>query len=622
MRSEETNQDVTAPRYALVLMQPQEIQESSITRNTREPGNRPIAEQEAKLELVTTKMVNTDASFEQQASALGRSQSSTLDTSALTQPLRLPAITYDDTETALNNTEVHSDASTVGYSSYDGAESSKHEEQQPEANISDAETNKGYEGVYTAWQKNKRVSVEAALSSNAAEALTEDGIDELPGSKQSSQEDARSPTYKQHAKYQWVESDSEVEDTKLEKQSSSSFAKSSRFLPVGPVVDRERPLLSGRSRRQSPPTTSSSSSGVEVQESDESDESDEDDEWDYIDEIQPSVTAGNRFYPSWGIETEKKHKNGSKYSDSISIKSNRVSPKVRVASPDSESDIKQSKAREYIQKARKSGAPSTRTKSKSKEPKKIKVTKKEPLFTWPSSRIHQDIRVPPFLAWPAESQYERASPDAQPGPNSAARKQSDKMLIPLILRSIERRIHQVTEGVAGQPRTALLVIWKKGDARVSVAEQFIPRKSSSDLEVSIQEFEDYLSSSISRLNAPDNSSENLGEEPSIGESRDESEGGSNNATIFDQNPSTDQPLNRRTSTRNVLLWHGARLCIERDNFVICIRKLVEQFVPKHYTHSLVDRCWGSLGIINKVSSSSFSRSKCMAKFRIIANLSS
>ncbi len=596
-------------------MQPQEIQESSITRNAREPGNHPVAEQEAKLELVPTKMVNAEASFEQRVSPPARSQSVTMDTIALTRPLRLPAITYDNTETALNDTEGHSDTSIESYNNHDEVETSKHEEQRPEANISDAETNKGYEGVYTVWQKNKGGSVETALSSNATEKSSEDGIDEFLGSKQSLQEDARSPTYKEHAKYQWVESDSEAEDTELEKQQSSSFAKNFRHLTVNHVVDRERPLLGSRSRRQSPPTTSSSSSGVEVQESEESEESDEDDEWDYIDEIQPSVTAGNHFYPSWGIEAKKKHKNGSKYSDSISVKSNRVSPKDGVTSPVSKSDIKQSKAREYIQKARKSRAPSTRAKSKSKEPKKIKIMKKEPLFTWPSSRIHQDIQVPPFLAWPAESEYERASPDARPGHNSAAHKQSDKMLIPLILRSIERRIHQVTEGVAGQPRTALLVIWKKGDARVSVAEQFIPRKSSSDLEVSIQEFEDHLSSSISKLNAPNNSSENLGEEPGIDKSRDESEGGSNNATIFDQNPSTDQPLNRRTSTRNVLLWHGARLCIERDNFVVCIRKLVEQFVPKHYTHSLVDRCWGSLDIINQASSSSFNHSKYMAKLR-------
>ncbi|OCK74776.1 hypothetical protein K432DRAFT_310030 [Lepidopterella palustris CBS 459.81] len=53
-------------------------------------------------------------------------------------------------------------------------------------------------------------------------------------------------------------------------------------------------------------------------------------------------------------------------------------------------------------------------------------------------------------------------------------------------------------------------------------------------------------------------------------------------------------------SRRVAQWQIARLCNEKDQLISTVQNLVDQFVPKHYPHALLSKCWGSIHAISNV----------------------
>ncbi|KAF2133023.1 hypothetical protein P153DRAFT_429025 [Dothidotthia symphoricarpi CBS 119687] len=51
--------------------------------------------------------------------------------------------------------------------------------------------------------------------------------------------------------------------------------------------------------------------------------------------------------------------------------------------------------------------------------------------------------------------------------------------------------------------------------------------------------------------------------------------------------------------RRATHWQMAKSCAERDALVSALKELITQFVQKHFDHTLVQRCWGSVDVISK-----------------------
>ncbi|KAJ5020311.1 hypothetical protein PSV08DRAFT_223167 [Bipolaris maydis] len=202
-----------------------------------------------------------------------------------------------------------------------------------------------------------------------------------------------------------------------------------------------------------------------------------------------------------------------------------------------------------------------------------------------AQRINQELRVPPFLAWPTTCNDERNEVGSQSRNEAASRMDSSGVLIQITLRMIDERIYQPHQDLKTGFRAASLIVWQKGNNQTTILANSIPRKRISDIDVK-------LDSKI--LLNPPSRLENFVQY--LETSREEkSEGRFHSPTRSFRN----SIFSHEISGRDVLLWQVARLFVLRNVFADGVKALAGQFVPKHYAHPLIDRCWGSISIVDQ-----------------------
>ncbi|EUC47446.1 hypothetical protein COCMIDRAFT_34980 [Bipolaris oryzae ATCC 44560] len=183
-----------------------------------------------------------------------------------------------------------------------------------------------------------------------------------------------------------------------------------------------------------------------------------------------------------------------------------------------------------------------------------------------TQRINEELRVPPFLAWPTTYDDKKNEVDSQ-SPNEASLK----------------------AGLCA----ASLVVWQKGNHQTTICANSIPRKHISDVYVKLDS--KVLTNPPSRLEEFIQYLETYGE------------GGSESYPPSPTSSFQNTAFNREVSGQDVLLWQVARLSVVRNIFANGVKTLAGQFVPKHCVYPLVDRCWGSISIVDQVKAISHPR---------------
>jgi hypothetical protein len=170
-----------------------------------------------------------------------------------------------------------------------------------------------------------------------------------------------------------------------------------------------------------------------------------------------------------------------------------------------------------------------------------------------SIRSNVDLQVPPFLAWSTTPEGHDLRSRSEGFGNLQAGMEGDENLrIRLTLMAIKDRIYKVfgNRRGKGKVRSSSLVIYKTGTVLVEVPKSSCPERSFHEVDLG----------PIGAVEA--DGSEVIG--------------------------------------RRFIIWQMARLHMERNILVATLEELVSLFVPKHFDHTLLQRCWGSLDSISKV----------------------
>lgn len=202
-----------------------------------------------------------------------------------------------------------------------------------------------------------------------------------------------------------------------------------------------------------------------------------------------------------------------------------------------------------------------------------------------TQRINQELRVPPFLAWPTTYNDKKNEVGSQSQNEATSPMDSSGVLIQITLRMIDGGIYHPHQDLKAGFRAASLVVWQKGNNQTTIRANSIPRKRIGDIDVKFDS--KILLDPPSRL---ENFIQYL-ETPREGESEER----------FPSPTRSFRNLafSHEVSGRDVLLWQVARLFVLRNVFADGVKALTGQFVPKHYAHPLIDRCWGSISIVDQ-----------------------
>jgi hypothetical protein len=207
-------------------------------------------------------------------------------------------------------------------------------------------------------------------------------------------------------------------------------------------------------------------------------------------------------------------------------------------------------------------------------------------------QVDPTLRVPPFLAWPTTFETRRSQNcsedvhDELPGFEG-----NDDMRIKLTLFAIVGRIYPTSI-----ERTKSLLIYKSGDLTVEISAQSCLEKKSHDIDLG-------SISSTSHDSAP--RLVNLQQELVYLRSSERGKGAETHAyTTPAPNRSSDDAKSVSSSkgrpARRMMFWQAAKLCIARDTLVSTLQQLIGQFVPEHFDHTLIYRCWGAIETISTV----------------------
>lgn len=196
-------------------------------------------------------------------------------------------------------------------------------------------------------------------------------------------------------------------------------------------------------------------------------------------------------------------------------------------------------------------------------------------------KINPQLRVPPFLTWPTKFDDRRDQAGIPPNQDNAT-------LVELTLFAIEKRMTKRKFFIPDGPLQPTII-----DQKLRTDFARLPEKTLEDLDPG-------LSSTSWNLHLQSRAFQKLAPETAfIKKARQEAGVNSSNQIFHLEDP---EALSKspQVIARRVLQWLLAHLCDETEIYVDTAQKLIDQFVPKHYTHPLLGRCWWCLEIIQRV----------------------
>jgi hypothetical protein len=162
------------------------------------------------------------------------------------------------------------------------------------------------------------------------------------------------------------------------------------------------------------------------------------------------------------------------------------------------------------------------------------------------------------------------------------------------LNEIKSQIYKAQEDGKTKAELLVLRIHKAAISTMEIPRRTIPKKSVRDLE--------FDKKSITCARPGDE--ENLGyfaQELAFARQIDQD---AHDRTNKPMNPSPVGVLldiDKRSTFRRVIQFHMARIWVERDALASALESLICQFIPKDFDHTVVQRCWGSIDILYKVT---------------------
>lgn len=195
-------------------------------------------------------------------------------------------------------------------------------------------------------------------------------------------------------------------------------------------------------------------------------------------------------------------------------------------------------------------------------------------------KINPQLRVPPFLTWPTKFDDSRNQAGSPPSQDNAA-------LVELTLFAIEKQMAKRKFFMPDGPLQPTII-----DQKLRADFAKLPEKTLDDLDPG-------LSSTYWNLHLQSHAfQEHAPETAFIKKARQEAGVNSSNQVLHLKDPEASSKSPQFIS-RRVVQWLLAHLCDETEIYVDTAQKLIDQFVPKHYTHPLLGRCW-CLEIIQSV----------------------
>lgn len=196
-------------------------------------------------------------------------------------------------------------------------------------------------------------------------------------------------------------------------------------------------------------------------------------------------------------------------------------------------------------------------------------------------KINPQLLVPPFLTWPTKFDDSYSHAGSSPSQENAAS-------VELTLFAIEKQMAKKKFFIPDGPLHPTVI-----DQKLRADFAKLPERTLEDLDSG-------LSSTSWNLHLQSRAFQKFAPETAfIKEARQEAGSKNSNQILNLEDPGA---LSKSTQviSRRVLQWLLAHLCDETEIYVDTAQKLIDQFVPKHYTHPLLRRCWWCLEIIQSV----------------------
>lgn len=196
-------------------------------------------------------------------------------------------------------------------------------------------------------------------------------------------------------------------------------------------------------------------------------------------------------------------------------------------------------------------------------------------------KINPQLRVPPFLTWPTRFDDSHKQAGSQHGQDNAA-------LVELTLFAIEKQMAKKKFFIPDGPLRPTVI-----DQKLRADFAKLPEKTLEDVDSG-------LSSTSWNIHLQSRAFQRLEPETAfIKKARQEAGSTSSNQILQLEDPEalSNSP---QVVARRVLQWQLAHLCDETEVYVDTVQKLIDQFVPRHYAHPLLRRCWWCLIIIQRV----------------------
>ncbi|PVH95033.1 hypothetical protein DM02DRAFT_675778 [Periconia macrospinosa] len=210
--------------------------------------------------------------------------------------------------------------------------------------------------------------------------------------------------------------------------------------------------------------------------------------------------------------------------------------------------------------------------------------------------VKVNLKIPPFLAWPTTipSESDEITVGAK-GAASAPHRNDEELLTQLTLGAITKYMIKLKTDSSEIPVSThhpFMDTYRSGRAFVNVPElSFIsltggvtavastPKDVPHTALLDIKDEHAFFRKLLRRDTTSD-------QQPKTREVAAGSDEGKENASAS-------------TPRRRAIQWQLAALLSERDSFMSTTQRLIDQFVPNHYPHPLLRKCWGSLDAINE-----------------------
>jgi hypothetical protein len=217
--------------------------------------------------------------------------------------------------------------------------------------------------------------------------------------------------------------------------------------------------------------------------------------------------------------------------------------------------------------------------------------------------VNPNLRVPPFLAWATTIEIDNQQQDAQTAKTSSGKESDEGALIQNALYAIDKQMARKRTDDAKlplEPGHPFITRYRSGTAFASKesSRAGIPEATIEDLLRSLDKCRQVCLEAVERR--PDQ------DELAI---MDNTHGLSEEAATSTQIPAAVETAasvgmgpdsKTHAAARRATQWQTALMAKHMDLLVQAITEVVDQFVPRHYPHSLLRRCWGALEAMVKV----------------------